>query len=206
MAKSFDYHLRKKIVKTFLKFDDFSFWVIGNGSSISTQKDNWVSPNCKLVDLIPSLPAKLLNFKVCDLIGIDGNWYRDAVVFEPTFSGLTQSQHIMVLARQALVWLDVVVWFRTSGIAGFVVFPKRIGNCSSFESQLWGDYEGLNLCRDRCLVIVWEFLPPQCRLLVVFFRWGCFLLKKKKYQRKQINRVDTNMKMTYQSKTLSNPR
>lgn len=59
-------------MKKWEKVSEFSFWVIGDGTSVSVWNDCWVHPNLRLHDLIDRVPTQFKNLKVCDLLDSQG--------------------------------------------------------------------------------------------------------------------------------------
>ena len=74
VVKPSDSSIWKQMASVWSQINELSFWTIGNGVNISVWGDAWIMPGLKLSSVVDHIPPELSSLKVCDLVGVDGDW------------------------------------------------------------------------------------------------------------------------------------
>ncbi|CAI8619948.1 unnamed protein product [Vicia faba] len=82
-AKSYDSKLWKAIVSTYPTLMEASIWNVGNGNSIHAWDDNWISRGKNISENLISIPLSLRDAKVSDIVGYNGDWDWELLVWLP---------------------------------------------------------------------------------------------------------------------------
>jgi hypothetical protein len=73
IAKATDSSLRKSLVKLDPLLQQFSTWIVCDGSEIDAWSAVWIEEGLRLDDIL-TIPPHLVGLKVCDLVDEQGGW------------------------------------------------------------------------------------------------------------------------------------
>ncbi|MCH80116.1 RNA-directed DNA polymerase (Reverse transcriptase) [Trifolium medium] len=69
-----DSHIWKGLVQTWDEFQNGERWIIGDGTQVSLWNDVWLAKQTRLADIINNIPNNMLEWKVQQLVGENGEW------------------------------------------------------------------------------------------------------------------------------------